>query len=144
MFLGNFAVHKHSQTSQNPAGVPAWAPLSASRSWRFGQRGGAQLKFGQDELLGLNDEITERPHIPVMLPEVLRAVDLCHGDTIIDATFGAGGYTRAFLECQANVIAIDRDPNAIAAGQALVDAADGKLKLVQGRFSNLDALAKRP
>ena len=100
-------MHKHSQTSQNPAGVPAWAPLSASRSWRSGQRGGAQLKFGQDELLGLNDENTERPHIPVMLPEVLRAVDLCHGDTIIDATFGAGGYTRAFLECQANVIAID-------------------------------------
>lgn len=84
----------------------------------------------------------EAPHIPVMLPEVLRAADLQPGERAIDATFGAGGYTRAFLNAGAQVLAIDRDPDAIAAGQGLVEEMDGQLRLEHGRFSALDALAK--
>ena len=52
-------------------------------------------------------------HIPVMLKEVLKALGDLHGKRVIDATFGAGGYSRAFLEAGAEVIAFDRDPNVI-------------------------------
>ncbi len=84
----------------------------------------------------------QRPHIPVMLEEVLSALTPASGQCVIDATFGAGGYTRAILDAGASVIAIDRDPDAISAGQSLVSAHDGKLLLEQGRFSNLDAIAR--
>ncbi|MEO5706067.1 MAG: 16S rRNA (cytosine(1402)-N(4))-methyltransferase RsmH [Alteraurantiacibacter sp.] len=56
------------------------------------------------------------PHIPVLLAEVLTALAIQPGDVIIDATFGAGGYTRAFLDAGATVHAFDRDPDAIEAG----------------------------
>lgn len=57
------------------------------------------------------------PHIPVLLDEVVAALDCKPGDLIVDATFGAGGYTRRLLESGAIVHAFDRDPDAIAAGQ---------------------------
>lgn len=47
----------------------------------------------------------------MLLDSVMRALGDIRGRTIIDATFGAGGYTRAFLNAGANVIAFDRDPN---------------------------------
>ena len=53
-------------------------------------------------------------HIPVLLDEVLAALAPAAGDLVVDATFGAGGYTRAILDGGAYVIAIDRDPDAIA------------------------------
>ena len=81
-------------------------------------------------------------HIPVMLPEVLRALRLSDGQVAIDATFGAGGYSRAMMDEGAKVIAIDRDPDAIAAGRILVDQSNGRLILEQGRFSDLDAIAR--
>lgn len=57
------------------------------------------------------------PHIPVLLNEVVAALAPQAGDVIVDATFGAGGYTRALLDAGATVHAFDRDPDAIAAGQ---------------------------
>ena len=80
-------------------------------------------------------------HIPVLLDEVLEALAARPGITIVDGTFGAGGYTKAILAAGGNVIAIDRDPSAIAAGQPLAAASDGKLKLLAGRFGDLDTLA---
>jgi 16S rRNA (cytosine1402-N4)-methyltransferase len=77
-------------------------------------------------------------HIPVLLDEVLRALAPRPGETIVDGTFGAGGYTRAILNVGASVIAIDRDPDAIRNGRALEAANDGRLRLVQGAFSQLD------
>ncbi|RKF21200.1 16S rRNA (cytosine(1402)-N(4))-methyltransferase RsmH [Altericroceibacterium spongiae] len=56
------------------------------------------------------------PHIPVLLDEVVAALAPKPGDVIVDATFGAGGYTRALLDAGATVHAFDRDPDAIAAG----------------------------
>jgi 16S rRNA (cytosine1402-N4)-methyltransferase len=76
-------------------------------------------------------------HIPVMLAEVLAALAPAPGKVILDGTFGAGGYTSAILKTGAEVIALDRDPTAIAAGQSLVAAAEGRLKLVRARFSEL-------
>ena len=76
-------------------------------------------------------------HIPVLLREVLAALAPAPGELIVDGTFGAGGYTAAILDAGADVIAFDRDPDAIAAGAAMVDASGGKLKLVHARFSEL-------
>ena len=56
-------------------------------------------------------------HIPVLLDEVMSALAPKPGDVIIDATFGAGGYTRAFLDAGATVHAFDRDPDAISNGR---------------------------
>jgi len=81
-------------------------------------------------------------HIPVMLREVLDALQPQPGQLIVDGTFGAGGYTRAILEAGANVVAIDRDPNAIAAGRAMEREFDGRLRLVHGQFSKLDEVAE--
>jgi 16S rRNA (cytosine1402-N4)-methyltransferase len=80
-------------------------------------------------------------HIPVLLDEVMRHLAPAAGGIFVDATFGAGGYSRAILANGAEVIAIDRDRHAIAAGQALLAAADGRLTLVAGRFSDLDRIA---
>ncbi|MBS9720929.1 16S rRNA (cytosine(1402)-N(4))-methyltransferase RsmH [Tianweitania sp. BSSL-BM11] len=80
-------------------------------------------------------------HVPVLLAEVLAALQPAAGKTFIDGTFGAGGYTTALLNAGADVIAIDRDPDAIATGQTLVERAAGRLRLVQDVFSNLDAHA---
>ena len=62
-----------------------------------------------------------QPHIPVLLDEVIAALDPKPGDVIVDATFGAGGYTRAILDKGAQVHAFDRDPDAIANGADEID-----------------------
>lgn len=75
-------------------------------------------------------------HIPVLLDEVLDALAPGPGEVMVDATFGAGGYTRVLLARGAAVIAFDRDPDAIAAGRALEAEAD--LRLVHDDFSGLE------
>ncbi|WP_232496059.1 16S rRNA (cytosine(1402)-N(4))-methyltransferase RsmH [Novosphingobium kaempferiae] len=59
----------------------------------------------------------DQPHIPVLLEEVVAALNPRGGDLIVDATLGAGGYTRRLLDAGATVHAFDRDPDAIAAVQ---------------------------
>ncbi len=83
-----------------------------------------------------------RRHIPVLLEECLAALDLRSRSLVVDGTFGAGGYTARFLGAGARVIAIDRDPSAIAAGRALETASQGRLTLVQGRFGDLQDIAR--
>jgi 16S rRNA (cytosine1402-N4)-methyltransferase len=83
-------------------------------------------------------------HVPVLLPEVLEALRPAGGKVIIDGTFGAGGYTRALLDHGADVLAIDRDPDAVAAGRALEAGSGGRLRLVEGPFSRLDLFADAP
>ncbi len=83
--------------------------------------------------------MSDAPHIPVLLEEVVDALAIAPGEVHVDATFGAGGYTRAMLARGARVFAFDRDPDAIAAGEALVRDADGALTLVPATFSALDA-----
>jgi 16S rRNA (cytosine1402-N4)-methyltransferase len=80
-------------------------------------------------------------HVPVMLAEVLDALQPHDGGTYVDGTFGAGGYTRAILQAaDTRVIAIDRDPSAIRDGQALVETHGGRLALLEGRFGDMEAL----
>ena len=84
------------------------------------------------------------PHVPVLLEEVVAALDPRPGDVLIDATFGAGGYTRAFLDAGATVHAFDRDPDAISSGRDWVEAQGGedggaRLVLHPQRFSQMVA-----
>ena len=87
--------------------------------------------------------IADAPHIPVLLDEVMAALAVQPGETHVDGTFGAGGYTRAILAAgAARVFAFDRDPDAIAAGRALEAESGGRLVLVAERFSRMrEALA---
>ena len=81
-------------------------------------------------------------HVPVMLAEVLAALAPADGEVFVDGTFGAGGYTRAILAAaDTRVLGIDRDPNAILGGMALVSAMRGRLTLVEERFAKLDEVA---
>lgn len=79
------------------------------------------------------------PHVPVLLEEVIAALDPRPGDVVIDATFGAGGYTRALLDRGATVHAFDRDPDAIAAGQRWAETRESPPRLVlhPHRFSEM-------
>ncbi|KAB2880674.1 MAG: 16S rRNA (cytosine(1402)-N(4))-methyltransferase RsmH [Pseudorhodoplanes sp.] len=82
-------------------------------------------------------------HIPVLGPAALGYLHVRDGGVYVDATFGAGGYSRAILAAaDCRVIGIDRDPGAIDAGADLVRAAPGRFTLVQARFSALDACAR--
>ena len=82
-------------------------------------------------------------HIPVLGAPALDFLNVHDGGIYIDATFGAGGYSAAILNAaKTQVIGIDRDPNALALGQALVQAAQGRLTLIEDRFSNLDAVSR--
>ncbi|TPG22480.1 16S rRNA (cytosine(1402)-N(4))-methyltransferase RsmH [Sphingomonas koreensis] len=81
----------------------------------------------------------EAPHVPVLIDEVIDALAILPGERHVDATFGAGGYTRAMLAKGATVIAFDRDPDAIAAGETLVRDGEGRLALVPAPFSAMEA-----
>jgi 16S rRNA (cytosine1402-N4)-methyltransferase len=84
------------------------------------------------------------PHVPVLLAEVMAALDPGRGGSFLDGTFGAGGYTRALLEGGATrVVAIDRDPDAIARGRDLAERYAPRLTLVEARFGALDAVAEQ-
>jgi len=80
-------------------------------------------------------------HIPVLAGRAVEWLAVRSGCVYVDATFGAGGYTRAILETHgARVIGVDRDQSAIARGADLVAQAHGRLDLVEDRLSNLRSI----
>lgn len=82
-------------------------------------------------------------HLPVLLEEVVEAVAPAPGKLVVDGTFGAGGYARAFLEQGAEVVAFDRDPSAAAFAEPLTREHGERFRLLQRRFSELeDGLAE--
>ena len=82
-------------------------------------------------------------HLPVMLDEVMRVLAPKAGEIIVDGTFGAGGYSRAILAAGASVVAIDRDPAAIARADELPAEYRDRLSLAEGLFGQLDEHAAR-
>ena len=83
-------------------------------------------------------ELVEQRHIPVLGREAVDMLAPRAGGVYVDATFGAGGYARMILETAGTrVIGIDRDRTAIADGFDLVERADGRLTLIEERFSHL-------
>jgi 16S rRNA (cytosine1402-N4)-methyltransferase len=85
-------------------------------------------------------------HQPVLLAEVVAALGADNagprdGAIYVDGTFGAGGYTRAILDAaNCTVFAIDRDPQAIAGADDLLQRYSGRLQVIQGRFGDMRRL----
>ena len=80
-------------------------------------------------------------HYPVMLPEVLQALNMQSGETCVDGTFGNGGYSQAVLDgADCNVIGLDRDPNVKLRADEFAQAYPDRFRLIQTPFSKMDAL----
>ena len=88
------------------------------------------------------DSSRPSPHVPVLAAEAIDALAVAPDGLYIDGTFGAGGYTRLLLEKGGTVLALDRDPSAIASGAALAEASDGRLILAQTRFSLMETAVR--
>jgi 16S rRNA (cytosine1402-N4)-methyltransferase len=83
-------------------------------------------------------------HLPVLLRPAIEFLNVRDGGVYIDGTFGAGGYSKAILAAaNTRVIGIDRDRDTIAHGADLVQGSGGRLTLVQARFSELEAVARK-
>jgi len=83
-------------------------------------------------------------HEPVMINEVLAALQPRDGGRYVDGTFGAGGYTSAILDAaDCRVWAIDRDPGAVAGAAELVEKYAGRLTVIEGRFGNMAEILSR-
>ena len=83
---------------------------------------------------------TVHEHLPVLLVETMQALSISKDGVYVDATFGRGGHCRAMLEAlsdRGRVIALDRDPQAIAAAENL-RIAETRLQVFQARFAELD------
>lgn len=90
---------------------------------------------------GENQQSGDAPHVPVLLDEVIEALSPIAGKTIIDGTFGAGGYSRALLANGAKVIGSDRDPSVSPYAEALMVEFGDQFEFVSGTFSDLGDLA---
>jgi len=82
-------------------------------------------------------------HVSVLLDEIVKHLAPAPGDRIIDGTFGAGGYTQALLAAEPSlrILAIERDPDARAAAQPVIDRSGRRLVLAAGRFGDLVGIA---
>lgn len=78
--------------------------------------------------------MTGPAHVPVLINEVVDALAPAAGKHVVDGTFGAGGYSRAFLAAGAEVTAFDRDPSAARFAEGL----GPRFRLIEGRFSEMD------
>jgi 16S rRNA (cytosine1402-N4)-methyltransferase len=84
-------------------------------------------------------------HYPVMLPEVLRALDLQDGQTCVDGTFGNGGYSEAILKAaDGKVIGLDRDETVLPRAEVLAADYPDRFRLIQTPFSKMDQLGLEP
>ena len=89
--------------------------------------------------------MTARPHIPVMLDEVIAAVAPAPGETYLDGTFGFGGYTQALLEAaDCSVVALDRDPSVRPRADELSSRYGERFRLIETPFSRMDRLGLEP
>lgn len=80
-------------------------------------------------------------HIPVLLNEIVDAIDPQENDIVVDGTFGGGGYTKAILDkANCRVYGIDRDPDAIQRGNELSQRLDGRLTMFEGCYGDMAAL----
>lgn len=85
--------------------------------------------------------MSQQLHIPVLRDAVLKSLAPKSGGRYVDGTFGAGGYSEALLAAaDCSVWGIDRDPDALALGQALAARFPGRLTLIDGNFGDMDAL----
>jgi len=98
-----------------------------------------------DTMFAVPPELIDTPHAhdPVMLREVLAAAELSAGDTVVDGTFGRGGYARGLLaaEPKCRYIGLDRDTVAVDYGKELAQALDG-LEVHHAAFSEMESVVR--
>src|SRR5262249_21460902 len=120
--------------------LPPFAPQWAGTPGNSRRNGPVRVQFPETwpARAGGRRMSDDERHIPVLGREAVELLAPRAGGVYVDATFGAGGYSRLILETTGTrVIGIDRDRTAIACGFDLVDRSDGRLTLVEDRFSNL-------
>lgn len=79
-------------------------------------------------------------HIPVLLDSVKKTLGDLRGKRVVDCTFGAGGYTRAFLDAGASVTAFDRDPNVTDDAKQIQKEYGNMFRFIPETFSHLNDL----
>jgi len=79
-------------------------------------------------------------HIPVLLNDVMLALGDIRDMHVIDCTFGAGGYSRAFLGAGASVVAFDRDPNVLNDANELSKEYGNRFQFIPETFSHISDL----
>lgn len=90
----------------------------------------ADKALGQNFLLDLN-----------LLDRIVRAIPLRPGDRVYEVGPGPGGLTRALLKAGAHVIAVERDRRAIPVLERLAAVSEGRLRIIEGDATALDAMA---
>ncbi len=88
--------------------------------------------------------MTEGLHVPVLVEELMAALNPSGTGVYADCTFGRGGHTRELLARGGpgvRVLALDRDPEAVRAAQALARE-DARLSVVRAPFSQLATIAR--
>lgn len=92
-------------------------------------------------IVATNAANAARPHVPVMLAEVLATLAPAADEIYVDGTFGAGGYSRALLQAaNCRVVAIDRDPDAARTAERLAQEFPGRFVFLAGCFSDMVTL----
>jgi 16S rRNA (cytosine1402-N4)-methyltransferase len=79
-------------------------------------------------------------HVPVLADEVRRLLDLQPGETVIDATFGAGGHAALLapdLEGQGKYVAVDRDPSVRPYFESFRRGAGVQTRFLRGDFADV-------
>jgi len=80
-------------------------------------------------------------HVPVLLDAVVDALAPQDDAVYVDGTFGGGSYSEALLAAaRCRVFGIDRDPDAIERGRDLAERHAGRLRLLEGRFGDMERL----
>src|SRR4029453_1551629 len=112
------AAYSSRRTSRATRGSGRTSPSSASTTTsksgvaRSGRLTSARSK-GASEMLPNVQRTDAADHVPVLAEEVRELLDVQPGETVVDATFGAGGHSRlvaADLKGSGKLVAIDRDP----------------------------------
>jgi 16S rRNA (cytosine1402-N4)-methyltransferase len=82
-------------------------------------------------------------HVPVLVDAVVAALAPRDDALYVDATFGGGGHSEALLgSARCQVLAIDRDPDAVRRGCDLAQGYGGRLRVVEGRFGEIVQLLR--
>ena len=85
--------------------------------------------------------LNNEEHYPVLLDEILSIISPQNGGTFIDCTLGQGGYTNAILKFnEANVIAIDRDPDIKLIAQKIKLQNKNRFLFFNKKFSEIDKI----
>ena len=103
-------------------------------SWESNEIGERGSRAAEPEITG-----SHGAHVPVMLDEVLLALQPQCGQIIVDGTFGAGGYSQAIIDAGAGLFAIDKDPNARMVAAEFSRKYDKRFCFVNADFGTLDA-----